>query len=77
LSKPFVVLDAPLIQHDRCCQLWNEGISKKGDKLIEATSGNTGIALAMIAQLFHIEIEFGFTRRFTKERTNNACIWRY
>ena len=33
------------------------GDIKKGDKLIEATSGNTGIALAMIAQLFNIEIE--------------------
>ena len=31
------------------------GDIKKGDKLIEATSGNTGIALAMIAQLFNIE----------------------
>ena len=33
------------------------GDIKKGDKLIEATSGNTGIALAMIAQLLNIEIE--------------------
>jgi cysteine synthase B len=32
------------------------GDIKKGDKLIEATSGNTGIALAMIAQLLNIEI---------------------
>jgi cysteine synthase len=28
-----------------------ERATSKGDKLIEATSGNTGIALAMIAQL--------------------------
>jgi cysteine synthase B len=34
------------------------GDIKKGDKLIEATSGNTGIALAMIAQLLDIEIEY-------------------
>jgi S-sulfo-L-cysteine synthase (O-acetyl-L-serine-dependent) len=33
------------------------GDLKKGDTLIEATSGNTGIALAMIAQLFDIKIE--------------------
>ena len=33
------------------------GEIKKGDKLIEATSGNTGIALAMIAQLLNLEIE--------------------
>ena len=33
------------------------GQIKKGDTLIEATSGNTGIALAMIARLFEIEIE--------------------
>jgi cysteine synthase B len=30
---------------------------KKRDKLIEATSGNTGIALAMIAQLMNIDID--------------------
>jgi cysteine synthase len=33
-----------------------ERATSKGDK-IEATSGNTGIALAMIAQLLDIEIE--------------------
>ena len=33
------------------------GELKAGMKLIEATSGNTGIALAMIARLFDIEIE--------------------
>ena len=34
----------------------DRGDIKKGDKLIEATSGNTGIALAMISQLLGIEI---------------------
>ena len=45
------------------------GDIKKGDKLIEATSGNTGIALAMIAQLFGIEIELVLPEDSTKERT--------
>ena len=36
------------------------GEIKKGDKLIEATSGNTGIALAMIAQLFDILKKISF-----------------
>ncbi|WP_291096930.1 MULTISPECIES: cysteine synthase CysM [unclassified Flavobacterium] len=44
------------------------GDIKKGDKLIEATSGNTGIALAMIAQLFNIKIELVLPEDSTKER---------
>lgn len=44
------------------------GDIKKGDKLIEATSGNTGIALAMIAQLLNIEIELVMPEDSTKER---------
>jgi cysteine synthase B len=45
------------------------GDIKKGDKLIEATSGNTGIALAMIAQLLNIDIELVQPEDSTKERT--------
>lgn len=45
------------------------GDIKKGDKLIEATSGNTGIALAMIAQLFNIELELILPEDSTVERT--------
>ena len=45
------------------------GDIKKGDKLIEATSGNTGIALAMISQLFNIEIELVLPEDSTIERT--------
>ncbi len=45
------------------------GEIKKGMKLIEATSGNTGIALAMIARLYDIEIELVMPRNSTKERT--------
>lgn len=45
------------------------GDIKKDDKLIEATSGNTGIALAMIAQILDIEIELVLPENSTKERT--------
>lgn len=41
---------------------------KKGDYLIEATSGNTGIALAMIAQQFELAIELVMPENSTKER---------
>lgn len=41
---------------------------KKGDYLIEATSGNTGIALAMIAQQFELQIELVMPENSTKER---------
>ena len=41
---------------------------KKNDKLIEATSGNTGIALAMIASLFGLDIELVMPENSTKER---------
>ena len=47
--------------------LENGNISKK-DYLIEATSGNTGIALAMIAQQFGIKIELIMPENSTKER---------
>ena len=41
---------------------------KSGMKLIEATSGNTGIALAMIAGLYGIEIELVLPENSTPER---------
>ncbi|MGY6650094.1 cysteine synthase CysM [Wenyingzhuangia sp. IMCC45574] len=44
------------------------GEIKDGDKLIEATSGNTGIALAMIAQLLNIDIELVLPENSTAER---------
>lgn len=37
-------------------------------KLIEATSGNTGIALAMIAGIYNLEIELVMPENSTKER---------
>jgi cysteine synthase B len=46
----------------------DRGEIKPGTKLIEATSGNTGIALAMIARLFGIEIELVMPQNSTRER---------
>jgi len=40
-----------------------------GTRLIEATSGNTGIALAMISCLFGLEIELVLPSNSTRERT--------
>jgi len=45
-----------------------KGDLQKNDYLIEATSGNTGIALAMIAQQFGIKIELVMPENSTKER---------
>lgn len=50
----------------------SEGLSKgtisKDSKLIEATSGNTGIALAMIAGIYGLNIELVMPENSTKER---------
>lgn len=40
----------------------------KGTKLVEATSGNTGIALAMIASLYNLDIELVMPANSTRER---------
>ncbi|SMC89957.1 cysteine synthase CysM [Pedobacter africanus] len=45
------------------------GEIKKGTRLIEATSGNTGIALAMIASIYDLEIELVMPASSTRERT--------
>ncbi len=45
------------------------GDLKKGIPLIEATSGNTGIALAMMARLYDLDIELVMPSNSTKERT--------
>lgn len=44
------------------------GDISKDSKLIEATSGNTGIALALIAKLFNLNIELVMPENSTKER---------
>jgi cysteine synthase B len=46
----------------------DRGELQPGMKLIEATSGNTGIALAMIARLFNVEIELVMPENSTQER---------
>lgn len=46
----------------------DRGELKPGMKLIEATSGNTGIALAMIARLMHVDIELVMPENSTRER---------
>src|SRR5258708_2251365 len=45
------------------------GDIKPGTRLIEATSGNTGIALPMIARLYDLEIELVMPATSTRERT--------
>ncbi|MBW3470421.1 cysteine synthase CysM [Arthrospiribacter ruber] len=44
------------------------GTIKKGDKLIEATSGNTGIALAMVANILGLKMTLVMPDNSTKER---------
>lgn len=46
----------------------DRGDIKPGMKLIEATSGNTGIALAMIARLMKVDIEIVMPENSTRER---------
>jgi S-sulfo-L-cysteine synthase (O-acetyl-L-serine-dependent) len=46
----------------------DRGDLKEGMQLIEATSGNTGIALAMIARLFGVAIELVMPASATRER---------
>lgn len=58
---------------DRAAKSMIEGAMKQGSlvpgmKLIEATSGNTGIALAMIARLYNLEIELAMPANSTRER---------
>ncbi len=47
------------------------GDIKKGDKLVEATSGNTGIALAMISRLLGLEMHLIMPDSATAERVKS------
>lgn len=58
---------------DRAAYSMIKGAVERGEiesdmKLIEATSGNTGIALAMIARLYNLEIELVMPENSTRER---------
>jgi S-sulfo-L-cysteine synthase (O-acetyl-L-serine-dependent) len=46
----------------------DRGAIKRGDKLVEATSGNTGIALAMIARLMGVNMTLIMPDNSTRER---------
>lgn len=46
----------------------SRGEIKPGDRLVEATSGNTGIALAMIAQLMKVKMTLIMPDNSTRER---------
>jgi cysteine synthase B len=61
------VKDRPALQMIRGAM--ERGDIRKGTCLIEATSGNTGIALAMIARLFDLDIELVMPANSTRERT--------
>lgn len=79
-QKPGVRLFAKLEGHnpggsvkDRAALSMIRGALERGDirpgqRLIEATSGNTGIALAMIARLFDLDIELVMPENSTRER---------
>ncbi len=60
------VKDRPALNMIRSA--WERGDIGPGTKLIEATSGNTGIALALIARLFNLEIELAMPSTSTRER---------
>src|SRR6478752_6338409 len=79
-NKPNVKVYAKLEGHnpggsvkDRAAYAMIKGALDRGElrpgmKLIEATSGNTGIALAMIARLVGVDIELVMPENSTKER---------
>lgn len=79
-NKPGVKLFAKMEGHnpggsvkDRAASSMIKGAKDRGElkpgmKLIEATSGNTGIALAMIARLEGVEIELVMPENSTRER---------
>jgi cysteine synthase B len=61
------VKDRAALNMVRCAM--ERGDIKENTKLIEATSGNTGIALAMIASIYNLAIELVMPASSTRERT--------
>lgn len=61
------VKDRPALNMIRSAM--ERGDVKKGDHMIEATSGNTGIALAMIASMYGLNLELVMPSTSTRERT--------
>ncbi len=53
----------------------DRGVIKPGDKLVEATSGNTGIALAMIARIMGLNMTLVMPDNSTRERV--LCMEAY
>lgn len=53
----------------------DSGSIDKNSKLIEATSGNTGIALAMIAGIYGLDIELVMPENATKERVQTMLAY--
>ncbi len=60
------VKDRPAFNMIRCAL--ERGDINKSTKLIEATSGNTGIAMALAANLFELEVELVMPSNSTRER---------
>jgi cysteine synthase B len=54
--------------YNMIAQAVERGTIKKGGRLVEATSGNTGIALAYVAQLFGLHISLVMPENSTIER---------
>ncbi|WP_336516940.1 cysteine synthase CysM [Pollutibacter soli] len=60
------VKDRPALNMIRSAM--ERGVINKNSKLIEATSGNTGIALALLANLYGVSIELAMPSTSTRER---------
>jgi cysteine synthase B len=56
-------------------QALERGDIKKGDTLVEATSGNTGVALALIAQLLELRMVLIMPANATQERVKTMLAY--